>query len=485
MIETQPAIPNGAHTIAPGTMGRILVVDDEPEVRELVIDLLVREGFEAIGADDGEAAVDHLRRHTAAVVVLDLNMPKLTGLEVLRRTSDMPGRAPVIMLTGVDDLRTAVEAMQLGAYDYLTKPLDTIALTLQVRRALERQTLLAEIDDLKTQLVQSDSLGALVGTSPEIQGVIHRVRQVADFSFTVLIQGETGTGKELVARAIHHESRRRERPFIAIDCGAIPETLIESELFGHEKGAFTGADRRKEGHFSLADGGTLFLDEVANLPAATQAKLLRVLQERMVWRVGARTPTPIDVRIVAACNVALESAIKSGAFRDDLYYRLSEFPIVVPPLRARSGDILALATHFLEEASLELARPVRGFEPDATGALLTYRWPGNVRELRNVVRRAVLVSDGAIGVAQLGLPKADSVDDEPADVGPGVTPSFASLKAAREHGAAEAERRAIRAALITARGNKSEAARLLKTDFKTLHVKMKQLGIAVGDRHSA
>ena len=461
-------------------MTKILVVDDDSDVRDLVIDLLAREGFEAIGTDSGDEAVECIQRHGAAVVVLDLNMPKLSGMEVLRRTSDVPGRAPVIMLTGVDDLRTAVQAMQLGAYDYMTKPLDPTALRLQVRRALERQSLIAEIDVLKTQLVQSDSLGALVGSSPEIQSVIQRVRQVADSAFTVLIQGETGTGKELVARAIHHESRRRQRPFIAIDCGAIPETLIESELFGYEKGAFTGAERRREGHFSLAEGGTLFLDEVANLPAATQAKLLRVLQERTVWRVGARAPTPIDVRIVAACNVSLEAASRSGGFREDLYYRLSEFPITVPPLRARRGDTLPLATHFLEQASLELSRPVRGFEPDAASALVSYHWPGNVRELRNVVRRAVLVSDGAVSAAHLGLPGTAAV--APSAEEPSGAADFGSLKAAREHGAAEAERRAIRAALITARGNKSEAARLLKTDFKTLHVKMKHLGITAGDR---
>jgi two-component system nitrogen regulation response regulator GlnG len=464
-------------------MAKILVVDDEPEIRELLSDLLTRDGFEMLEAEDGITAVELIRKHRAAVVVLDLNLPGLSGMDVLRQTSEVPGRAPVIMLTGVDDLRTAVEAMQLGAYDYLTKPPDPAVLKLQIRRALERQTLLAEIDDLKTQLVQSDSLGALVGSSAEIQTVIQRIRQVAVSSFTVLIQGETGTGKELVARAIHHESRRRDRPFIAIDCGAIPETLIESELFGYEKGAFTGADRRKEGHFSLADGGTLFLDEVANLPAATQAKLLRVLQERMVWRIGARTPTPIDVRIIAACNVSLEAATKSGAFREDLYYRLSEFPIMLPPLRARRDDVMALAARFLDEASLELGRSVRGFEDDATRALLAYRWPGNVRELRNVVRRAVLVSEAGIGAADLALPNtvpSRSAAEEVADA-----PDFASLKAARDHGAAEAERRAIRAALITARGNKSEAARLLKTDFKTLHVKMKHLGIGVGERYSA
>ena len=298
----------------------------------------------------------------------------------------------------------------------------------------------------------------------------------------MLVEGETGTGKELVARAIHLESRRGERPFIAIDCGAIPETLIESELFGYEKGAFTGADRRKDGHFSLADGGTLFLDEVGNLPAPTQATLLRVLQERVVWRIGARTSTPVDVRIVAASNVSLEAAMKSGAFRDDLYYRLSEFPITLPPLRARRTDVPQLAMRFLDEASLELQRPVRGFDDDAMRALLAYHWPGNARELRNVVRRAVLVSDGAITAADLGLPRGEA-RPEPEPIVP--SPEFTTLRAARDHGAAEAERRVIRRALVAARGNKSEAARLLKTDFKTLHVKMKQLGIAIGERHSS
>jgi two-component system nitrogen regulation response regulator GlnG len=470
--------------IVPTAMAaKILVVDDERDIRDLLTDLLTREGYETLEADNGDTAVELISKHSAAVVILDLNLPKLSGMDVLRRTADVPGRAPVIMLTGVDDLRTAVQAMQLGAYDYLTKPLEPVALKLQIRRAVERQTLLAEIDDLKTQRVQSDSLGALVGNSAEIQTVIQRIRQVAGSTFTVLIQGETGTGKELAARALHHESRRRDRPFIAIDCGAIPDTLIESELFGYEKGAFTGADRRKEGHFSLADGGTLFLDEVANLPAATQAKLLRVLQERMVWRIGARTPTPIDVRIVAACNVSLEAASTSGAFREDLYYRLSEFPITLPPLRARRDDVTALALRFLDEASLELQRPVRGFEDDATRALLAYRWPGNVRELRNVVRRAVLVADGAITAADLSLPRSEPRGSDPEETA--TVSDFTSLKAARDHGAAEAERRAIRAALITARGNKSEAARLLKTDFKTLHVKMKHLGIGPGERHSA
>src|SRR5205823_7391795 len=267
---------------------------------------------------------------------------------------------------------------------------------------------LAQIDDLKTQLVQSDSLGALVGSSAEIQTVIQRIRQVAGSPFTVLIQGETGTGKELVARAIHHESRRRDRPFIGIDCGAIPDTLIESELFGHEKGAFTGADRRREGHFQLADGGTLFLDEVANLPFAIQATLLRVLQQREVQPLGGTVLVAVNVRIIAASNVPLQAEVRTGRFRPDLYYRLNEFIIPLPPLRGRRDDVLPLANRFLAEASMEFGRPVHAISEEATELLLRYPWPGNVRELRNVIRRAVLLTSDVVRPEHLAGVCADS-----------------------------------------------------------------------------
>jgi DNA-binding NtrC family response regulator len=458
-------------------MAKALVVDDEAHIRETVVALLAAEGLQTLEAGDGEAALDVIQRERPDLVLLDLGLPRLDGMTVLRRARAADPELTVVLLTGVADVRTVVDAMQLGASDYLTKPFAALDLRLRVRRALERRALLVEIDTLRSELAHGRSLAALMGTSRPIQDVIHRVRQVAGSDFTVLIQGETGTGKELVARAIHHESRRRDKPFIALDCGAIPDTLIESELFGYEKGAFTGADRRKDGHFQLADGGTLFLDEVANLPLPVQGKLLRALQERTVWPLGARTPAVVDVRIIAACNVPLEGETRSGAFRRDLYYRLNEFEMTLPPLRARRDDIMPLATRFLEEACVELKRTACGFSAEASGRLLDHAWPGNVRELRNVVRRAVLVSDEFVTPADLGdLGGTAAAPSDPAE------PPPATLKAARDRGAAEAEERAIRAALAAARGNKSEAARLLKTDFKTLHGKMKQFGIALTDR---
>jgi len=315
-----------------------------------------------------------------------------------------------------------------------------------------------------------------MGPSAAVARVIRQVEQVAQSGFTVLLQGETGAGKELVARAIHRGSRHRRGPFVAVDCGAIPDMLVESELFGHEKGAFTGADKRQQGQFALADGGTLFLDEVINLPHPTQAKLLRVVQERQVHPLGSAREVPVDVRIIAATNVPLEQAVPAGRFRQDLYYRLSEFAITVPPLRERREDIVHLATRFLAETRMELRRPVRGFSEPALARLVEYAWPGNVRELRNVVRRAVLVSADIVEPEALFAPAAETAD--PALRDPGVPSPDLSLREAGEHALAAAERQAIRRALESARGNKSAAARLLKTDFKTLHVKMRKYRIA-------
>jgi DNA-binding NtrC family response regulator len=296
------------------------------------------------------------------------------------------------MVTGSDDVRTAVETMRLGAYDYIAKPFVAGQLILTVRRAVERQALVDEIQLLRKEAFTGDALAKLSGLGVEMQGVLRRIKQVSGSPLTVLIQGETGTGKEIAARAIHQGSPRRTRPFLAIDCGALPESLIESELFGFERGAFTGADRRKEGIFQLASGGTLLLDEVANLPPATQGKLLRVLQERQVAPVGGRGPIPFDVRLVVACNVELEDEMAAGRFRADLFYRLDEFRITLPPLRARRDDILILARRFLDEASVEMKCHVHGFTVEAEACLLQHLWPGNVRELRNVVRRAVLLA---------------------------------------------------------------------------------------------
>jgi two-component system nitrogen regulation response regulator GlnG len=316
----------------------------------------------------------------------------------------------------------------------------------------------------------------LCPASPGMRTVVRRLLQVAPFNFTVLIQGETGVGKELVARALHEESGRAGKPFVPIDCGAIPDNLLESELFGHEKGAFSGADRRKKGLFSLAQGGTLFLDEVGNLPVGIQAKLLRVLQERKVLPLGATVPRQLDVRFVAATNVPLECAVREGRFRQDLYYRLAEFTIAVPPLRDRGADVLLLAQRFIEDAGVELRRPATVLSDAAAQLVRAHDWPGNVRELRNVIRQAVLLARGAVIELEdiQGLLQAHEapVEAESGD---------RSLKEIADAAAAEAERRAIEATLRRTGGNKSQAARLLKVDYKTLHTKVKRYGLSGGD----
>jgi two-component system nitrogen regulation response regulator GlnG len=318
-----------------------------------------------------------------------------------------------------------------------------------------------------------------MGGSPAIAQVIRQVGQVAESSFTVLVQGETGTGKELVARAIHQQSPRRQAPFVAVDCGAIPETLVESELFGHERGAFTGAQTKREGHFQLAKGGTLFLDEIGNIPVATQAKLLRALEQREVQPLGSARPVAVDVRIIAATNAELEEGVKSGRFRADLFYRLGEFTITLPPLRTRREDIDHLAQRFLDEVSMELRRPVRRIAEEAMQALLRHDWPGNVRELKNVIRKAALVATDEVTVEHLPTLTAG------APAAAGAAPEHAgddlSLREVAELAAVQAERELIRHALQATKGNKSQAARLLRTDYTTLHAKMKRYSISARD----
>jgi DNA-binding NtrC family response regulator len=458
-------------------MAKILVVDDEPELRRLLRDFLSIQGWEIVEAADGRAAVEGARSAAPSVVLRDVKMPAMDGLEALRLIkAEAPG-LPVIMLTASNDVRTAVEAMRVGAHDYLTKPFDRDDLVLRVSRALEHRALLEEVGTLRDRLAAGPL--ALLGTSRQMQDVVRRVKQVAASPLTVLVQGETGVGKELVARAIHQESPRRAGPFVPLDCGAMPETLAEAELFGHERGAFTGADRRKEGCFQRAHDGTLFLDELANIPPPIQAKLLRALQEREVRPLGAKASVPVDVRIVAASNVPLEREVEAGRFRQDLYYRISEFTIAVPPLRARPEDILSLAARFLDEAGMDLRRPVRGFAEDATERLLAHPWPGNVRELRNVIRRAALLADDLVTAEDLaGLHAGAPADGTPVEV---AIPAEVTLKEARDRSIAEGERRAIQRALRAARGNKSRAARALQTDYKTLHLKMRRYGIRPED----
>jgi two-component system nitrogen regulation response regulator GlnG len=409
------------------------------------------------------------------VVLLDVSMPAMSGLELLRRLKAIAPSVPVIMLTAHQDVQTVVEAMRHGAFDYLAKPCDPDAIAIAVTRAAEHQRLLTEVQALRSALSEGIGLRELMGPSAAVGAIVQQVDQVARSNFTVLVQGETGAGKELVARAIHRQSANRRGPFVPVDCGAIPDALVESELFGHEKGAFTGADQKKPGQFLLAHGGTLFLDEVVNLPAAAQAKLLRVLQDRQVRPLGSVRPAPVDVRVIAAANLPLVDEVAKGRFRQDLYYRLSEFTIHVPPLRERREDVLPLAQRFLVETGMELSRAVRGFSDAAVARLAAYEWPGNVRELRNAVRRAVLVSAEVVDAGVLFPSRREGAGDPPS--GAGVWTRGLSLKEVAEQATALAEGQAIRTALEQAGGNKSEAARLLRTDFKTLHTKMRLRGI--------
>ena len=459
-------------------MAKILVVDDEPEIRSLLAAVLQSKGYEVVTAADGEAALQQVPRERPAVILMDLTMPRMGGLDALPEIKRLDPGVPVIICTAHADLATAVRAMKLGAYDYLTKPFDVELLALTLERALERNQLRSRIDELKRQGPGS-SLAERMGGSSAIAQVIQQVSQVAESNFTVLVQGETGTGKELVARAIHHQSPRRQGPFVAVDCGAIPETLVESELFGHERGAFTGAQAKREGHFQLAKGGTLFLDEIGNVPLATQAKLLRALEQREIHPLGSARAVAVDARIIAATNTELEEGVKTGRFRADLYYRLSEFTITLPPLRSRREDITHLAQRFLDEVSMELRRPVRRVSDEAMQALLRHDWPGNVRELKNVIRKAALLATDVVTPEH--IPALNASAPIPSRAAAEPSGEELSLREVAELAAVRAEREVIRHALGATKGNKSQAARLLRTDYTTLHAKMKRYGISARD----
>ena len=460
-------------------MTRLLVIDDDPASRRLVAAIFEADGMEVVQAADGAAGMAQVEASRPDVILLDVQMPELDGMEVLRRLRPSERGIPVIMLTAEHDVKLAIRAMHLGAFDYQTKPVDQEELELVVKRALETRALRTEVADLRRQLGQGGSLAQQMGPSAAIQEVVDRVATVAATSFSVLVLGETGTGKELVAQAIHRQSARRAQPFIALDCGAIPEALVESELFGHERGAFTGADKRKRGQFELADGGTVFLDEIGNLPMTLQAKLLRALEARKVQRVGGAESTAIDVRFIAATNESLQARVTAGQFRADLFFRLAQFTVTLPPLRERREDIAYLARRFLEEVCVELRRPVQSIAPDAAAALERHDWPGNVRELRNVIRQAVLETQGPVlarAIVQRFVGKP-----EPRAAPRAKTAARRTLKEVATAAAREAEREAICETLRETRGNKAEAARILETDYKTLHVKIKAYGIRARD----
>jgi DNA-binding NtrC family response regulator len=446
---------------------KILVVDDEPAEREGLARLVGQWGYEVETASSGEEALDFVETQHPAVVVTDLVLPEMDGLTLLQKLKET-GRPPIVLLvTGHGTVETAVEAMRHGAFDYLTKPVDTTRLQVLLEKSVEQESLSREVNLLRHQLRQKGSFGQMVGQSRSMQEVYRWVELAGTSTAPVLVYGESGTGKELVARTIHELSNRRSKPFVAINCAAIPETLIESELFGHERGAFTGATERRLGCFELTDGGTLFLDEIAEMDSNTQAKLLRVLQEGAFRRVGGgKQEIQVDVRVVAATNQIPTEAIANGKLREDLFYRLNVFSIHLPPLRERREDIPLLARTFIEEFNRQDNRQVRGNSSEAEREMERYHWPGNVRELRNVIQRAVVLSGtGLIGVEHL----PDNVLRAQAPAAPAPAGSVTPIR--------EMERDMILRALEETGQDKRRAAQLLGISLKTLYNKLAKYGI--------
>ena len=448
----------------------LLVADDDPGLRESLNRTLTRAGYSVILASDGRAALEQLQSGPVDLVLTDLRMPGLTGLEVLRAVKTLVPDVDVILLTAFGTVEEAVTAMKDGAYDFITKPFRGEQLLKLVSKALERRGLIEQNRALQKQLEDLRGKGQIIGASPAFRRMMTLIDQVADSSATVLVQGESGAGKELVASAIHERSRRRGGPFVAVNCAALPETLLESELFGYEKGAFTGAVGRKEGRFELADGGTLFLDEIADLSAVTQPKILRVLQEGEFERLGGTRTQRVDVRIVVATNQDLAQMVKEKRFREDLYYRLNVITITVPPLRDRREDIRLLAQHFLRVYAAKNNRKLEMFTDEALRRLEGYSWPGNVRELENVVERGVVLARGA----------AVDVTDLPEDVA-GATPLPEGVFTVRiGTPLAEVELRLLEATLRVTGGNRTRAAKLLGIDPKTVYRKLERQDEAEG-----
>ena len=460
---------------------KILLVDDDQDFRWATGNILESAGYKVDHAKDGDDALNFLEKDVPDLVLLDYRMPGRDGLQIAGEMRQRISAVPIIMITAYAEIDSAVKAMKMGVYDYVTKPVDNNDLLFTIKRALEKQDLLHEVEHLRNVLSERASLYKMMGKSDQVKKLVLHIEKVAPTVFTVLIEGESGTGKELVARAIHDLSQVKDGPFVAVDCGAIPETLIESELFGYMKGAFTGASGDKPGQFELADGGTLFLDEVGNLSYPVQQKLLRAVQERVVQRLGGNTPVDIDVRIVAATNQPLEKDVEAGRFRSDLYFRLKEFSIQTPPLRDRIEDIPNLAKRFMNEVSVELGKKCERFSEKALNSLSDYHWPGNVRELRNVIRQAVLLSGENAPIRLEHLTFSPHLMSETKETDSDAIMLYDDKKSLKEivTRLKEAfEKKVIEEVMAQAEGNKSEAARRLKVDYTTLHRKIKFYHIA-------
>ena len=483
----------------PSVLAKVLIVDDLEDARWVLSNLIRRAGFTPLVAASGEEALACIRQEAPEVALLDVGLPDMDGFEVLARAKAHDKTVSVIMVTANGKTHDAVRAIRAGAYDYVAKPFSNEDVVLTVRRALEEKALKGQRRQFLNQPSgQADSLLDCMGKSAAVQRIQTEVERVARTNLSVLVTGESGTGKELVSQAIHTRSLRAAKPFVAMDCGAISESLIESELFGHEKGAFTGAHQAKAGAFELADGGTIFLDEIGNLPLAMQGKLLRVLETRRVHRIGSTNERDVDFRVVAATNLDLRAMVDQQAFRRDLYHRLAEFTICLPPLRKRKEDLALLVNRFIADANRELSKQVGGLSDSAWGLIQRYDWPGNARELRNQLRRAVLLcDDGGEMISSELLGMLDERRGPPACLGTGqpeqrcplnggpqgcsllnpvaLLASGASppLKELVEPMTTQVERAILLQALELTKGNKAHAARLLHIDYKTIHSKLK------------
>jgi DNA-binding NtrC family response regulator len=452
--------------MASTTAERVLIVEDEPSTRLGLSELVRTWGFSTEAAEDGEDALKRVTSFRPTIIISDLVMPRMGGLDLLRTLKADGGDFTVVILTAQGTVETAVEAIKEGAYDYLTKPIEPQRLKILLDKIVERQETLREVKVLRRQLRDHGAFGRMIGSSAQMRKVYQTVEQAAPTSASVLIWGESGTGKELVAQTIHQLSPRTHLPFVPINCAAIPETLLESEIFGHEKGSFTGAIDRREGCFELADRGTLFLDEIAEMTPPTQVKLLRVLQERRFRRLGGRHEQAVDVRVIAATNAVPADAVKTGKLREDLFYRLNVFAIELPPLRKRKDDLPLLIQSFLTEFNARNQKKVSALDTTAMRILEQYSWPGNVRELRNVIERAVILSSGEFiepkHLPPLASQSSDAASPPSLSLTPGTTVE-------------EAERRLILMTLDHTRDNKTRAAEILGISLKTLHNKLNKL----------
>lgn len=465
---------------------KILVIDDEAVIREGLRQSLVMEGFQVEVASNGKIGMEKLQKDSFSAVISDLKMPIMSGIEVLKAIQVLQPNVPVIIITGFATVDSAVESMKNGAFDYLTKPFLPEQIIEKVQAAVKKRVITLESETISNSIPESLA-DSFIGKSEAMQKVFQRILQVAPTNSTVLITGESGTGKELVARAIHNQSSRKDEAFVAVDCNSLPENLLESELFGHVKGSFTGATQSKPGLFTVASGGTLFLDEIANLSMATQAKLLRVLQQREVTAIGGTKATPIDIRLVAATNRSLDKMVEDGAFRDDLYFRLNIIPIDLPPLRERTGDVPLLISYFLKKFSDEVGKQIKGLSADAHMAIHDYPFPGNVRELENIIERAVVLAQGdTIQLESLELPTFQDLGEDDDEISaPMNTQELKEIKRrVREQAVEPVEKAFVYAALERNNWNVTKAAEetgMLRPNFQAL---LKKLGISVKDHSS-